>query len=104
MYENECIAAIVCKLDINKSEKKRGYIAMLAVDPRFRGRKIGTNLVRLAIEEMIRGDADEIVLETEVTNQPAMQLYEKLGFVRDKRLFRYYMNGVDAFRLKLWLN
>lgn len=32
-----------------------------------------------------------------------MKLYENLGFVRDKRLFRYYLNGVDALRLKLWL-
>jgi ribosomal protein S18 acetylase RimI-like enzyme len=32
----------------------------------------------------------------------ALRLYEQLGFVRDKRLYRYYLNGVDAFRLKLW--
>jgi hypothetical protein len=25
-----------------------------------------------------------------------------LGFIRDKRLYRYYLNGVDAFRLKLF--
>jgi len=45
----------------------------------------------------------QVVLETEVTNNAALHLYEKLGFVRDKRLFRYYLNGVDALRLKLWL-
>lgn len=45
----------------------------------------------------------QIVLETEVTNVSALNLYEKLGFVRDKRLYKYYLNGVDAFRLKLWL-
>jgi len=45
----------------------------------------------------------EVVLETEITNSAALRLYEKLGFVRDKRLFRYYLNGVDALRLKLWL-
>ena len=45
----------------------------------------------------------QVVLETEITNQPALRLYENLGFVRDKRLFRYYLNGVDALRLKLWL-
>ena len=45
----------------------------------------------------------QVVLETEVTNKGALGLYENLGFVRDKRLFRYYLNGVDALRLKLWL-
>ena len=45
----------------------------------------------------------KVVLETEITNSAALHLYEKLGFVRDKRLFRYYLNGVDALRLKLWL-
>ena len=29
-------------------------------------------------------------------------LYEGLGFVRDKRLHKYYLNGNDAFRLKVW--
>ena len=27
----------------------------------------------------------------------------ELGFARDKKLLNYYMNGNDAFRLKLWL-
>lgn len=45
----------------------------------------------------------KVVLETEITNKSALKLYENLGFVRDKRLFRYYLNGVDALRLKLWL-
>lgn len=45
----------------------------------------------------------KVVLETEITNTNALKLYENLGFVRDKRLFRYYLNGVEAFRLKLWL-
>ncbi|CAH0560190.1 unnamed protein product [Brassicogethes aeneus] len=103
MCGEKCVGAIVCKLDTHRKVIKRGYIAMLAVDKDYRKKRIGSKLVELAIEEMIRGDADEVVLETEVTNKSALQLYEKLGFVRDKRLFRYYLNGVDALRLKLWL-
>lgn len=76
---------------------------MLAVDEQHRKRKIGSNLVLKAINVMIESNADEVVLETEVTNKPALWLYENLGFVRDKRLFRYYLNGKDALRLKLWL-
>ena len=41
----------------------------------------------------------QVVLETEATNTAALRLYEKLGFVRDKRLPKYYLNGNDAFRL-----
>jgi len=103
MDENKCVGAIVCKLDIHKKVFRRGYIAMLAVDENYRKQKIGSSLVLRAIKEMAAGDADEVVLETEITNKSALQLYENLGFVRDKRLFRYYLNGVDALRLKLWL-
>jgi len=99
----ECVGAIVCKLDFHKKVVKRGYIAMLAVDSGHRKRKIGSTLVKRAIDAMIAEEADEVVLETEITNKPALRLYENLGFVRDKRLFRYYLNGVDALRLKLWL-
>lgn len=48
----------------------------------------GSNLVQRAIRAMASDDADEVVLETEITNKPALRLYENLGFVRDKRLFR----------------
>ena len=37
---------------------------------------------------MEKDNADEVVLETENTNTGALQLYQKLGFIRDKRLSR----------------
>lgn len=50
---------------------------------------------------MIERGADEVVLETEESNVPAMKLYERLGFVRSKKLHRYYLNGNSAYRLVL---
>lgn len=125
---NECIGAIVCKLDVrdkrdpvaktaNNSQEPvaesannetqqtsyKGYIAMMVVKKEYRRLKIGSKLVIKAVQAMKESNADEIVLETEVTNKPALRLYENLGFLRDKRLFRYYLNGLDALRLKLWL-
>lgn len=43
----------------------------------------------------------QVVLETEFDNSAALSLYESLGFIREKRLFRFYLNGKDAFRLVL---
>lgn len=103
MCGSSCVGAIVCKLDLHKKMVRRGYIAMLAVDQNYRRRGIGSHLVLKAIRAMVADDCDEVVLETEITNRAALHLYENLGFVRDKRLFRYYLNGVDALRLKLWL-
>ncbi|XP_019630871.1 PREDICTED: N-alpha-acetyltransferase 30-like [Branchiostoma belcheri] len=103
MSGGRCVGAIVCKLDMHKKMVRRGYIAMLAVDENYRRKSIGSTLVKKAIRAMTDDDCDEVVLETEITNKPALRLYENLGFVRDKRLFRYYLNGVDALRLKLWL-
>jgi peptide alpha-N-acetyltransferase len=76
---------------------------MLAVQEAHRGKGIATKLVHMAIEAMEKGGADEIVLETEVTNTASLKLYERLGFLRSKRLHRYYLNGNEAFRLVLYL-
>ena len=43
----------------------------------------------------------KVVLETEFDNAAALSLYESLGFIREKRLYRFYLNGKDAFRLVL---
>jgi peptide alpha-N-acetyltransferase len=76
---------------------------MLAVAAPYRGYGIATCLVQKAIDAMKIRNADEIVLETEETNIPAMRLYERLGFLRSKKLHRYYLNGNSAYRLVLLL-
>ncbi|KAI8938975.1 N-alpha-acetyltransferase 30 [Plenodomus lindquistii] len=98
------IGIIICKLEPHRSTTFRGYIAMLAVSSSHRNRGIATVLVRRAIDAMAARHADEIVLETEVTNTASLKLYERLGFLRSKRLHRYYLNGNAAFRLILYLN
>lgn len=30
-------------------------------------------------------------------------MYEKLGFFREEKMSKYYLNGGDAYRLKLWI-
>ncbi|KAK9846812.1 hypothetical protein WJX84_008589 [Apatococcus fuscideae] len=99
---SSCFATIVCKLD-QHGNFMRGYIAMLVVERPYRKLGIGSELVKRAVEEMKSNAADEVVLEAETTNHAALALYQNLGFIRDKRLHRYYLSGTDAFRLKLLL-
>ena len=68
----------------------------------MRKRGMGSKLVSLAVQGMHDNGCEEAVLEAEVTNMGALRLYESLGFVRDKRLMKYYLNGSDAYRLKVW--
>lgn len=86
---DKIIGSIVSKLDYqpkSDSKKLRGYIAMLAVDVDHRRLGLGRKLVMRTIESMRASGADEVILETEITNTAALRLYESIGFLRDKRL------------------
>ncbi|WVQ94195.1 hypothetical protein IAU59_001273 [Kwoniella sp. CBS 9459] len=97
----EPIATIICKQDSHRGKTNRGYIAMLSVDRAWRRRGIASKLAELAISKMAERGAHEVVLETEYDNAPSLALYDRLGFLREKRLHRFYSNHKDAFRLIL---
>ncbi|EDV96425.1 N-alpha-acetyltransferase 30A [Drosophila grimshawi] len=98
------VGVIVSKMEQKSSYARHGYIAMLAVEPGYRLLRIGTKLVEKTIEAMLLEHVDEIALETELSNKAALRLYESLGFIREKRMLRFYMNGVDALGLRLILS
>ncbi|GAB2250189.1 hypothetical protein Droror1_Dr00013548 [Drosera rotundifolia] len=101
-HRDRCVGTVVCKMGEHRGTF-RGYIAMLVVIKPYRGKGIATELVSRSIRVMMESGCEEVILEAEVTNKGALALYGGLGFIRAKRLFRYYLNGVDAFRLKLLL-
>ncbi|KDP41859.1 hypothetical protein JCGZ_26877 [Jatropha curcas] len=100
-HKGKCVGTVVCKMGEHRNTTFRGYIAMLVVIKPYRGRGIASELVTRSIKVMMESGCEEVTLEAEVTNKGALALYGRLGFIRAKRLFRYYLNGVDAFRLKL---
>ncbi|GAV53380.1 hypothetical protein ZYGR_0AI06640 [Zygosaccharomyces rouxii] len=95
------IGCVVCKSETHRGRRMRGYIGMLAVESGYRGQGIAKTLVTKSIEKMAKDGCDEIMLETEVENQVALNLYENMGFIRMKRMFRYYLNEGDAYKLIL---
>ncbi|TID17683.1 hypothetical protein CANINC_003952 [Pichia inconspicua] len=102
LHDEKIIGNIICKVEPHRGVRVRGYIGMLSVENEYRGLGIAKKLIEKAIILMIeKYQCDEITLETEVINEKAIRLYENFGFVRVKRLYRYYMNRHDAFRLVL---
>ena len=99
------IAATATPIQPNAKPNYTGYIGMLAVTNPHRRSGIGSALAIRAILQMKQFGCNSICLETEVTNKGAMRLYEdRLGFVREELLVKYYLNWGDAYRLRLWLD
>lgn len=81
-----------------KTILKKGHVVSIAVLEEHRGKGIGEALMRAGMESMRdKYDAKEVYLEVRVSNQPAIKLYEKLGFRIVKVLEGYYSDGEDAY-------
>jgi ribosomal protein S18 acetylase RimI-like enzyme len=61
---------------------RRGFVQRLAVAPGAEGRGLGRALVLDGLNWLRRRGVDRVVVNTQVTNGRALDLYERLGFQR----------------------
>lgn len=59
---------------------KVGEVALMAVDPSYRNKGIGTALLRKLLEEFKKAGADLVILHCPAEAVEAKKLYDKLGF------------------------
>ena len=102
--DGELQGYIMCRIE--KGWSKRGrlsparlcHVVSIAVMESYRRRGIGKALVEQAMGRGRRTyDSNEGYLEVRVSNEPAVNLYAKLGFTKVKRNYGYYLNGEDAW-------
>jgi len=78
------------------------HVVSIATREQYRRRGIAKALM---LEGMKKGaaayEATECYLEVRVGNEPAIGLYEKLGFAKTKRNYGYYLDGEDAWVMSL---
>lgn len=72
------------------------YLATIAVAPEFRGRGIGTRLIR-HVEETCRPGARHLFLCVSSFNPRAKALYDRLGFRQVGELPDYLIDGASEF-------
>lgn len=69
------------------------HITNIAVSPDFRRQKVGETLLKKIIDDCYENKAKYITLEVRVSNQPAINLYEKYGFKSLGVRKGYYQNN-----------
>ena len=72
---------------------KYGTIDEFFVKEEFRGKGIGTTLLRKAIKELEKLNPKMILVGTEKENKEAIKLYQKVGFELGKRSLWFYWNS-----------
>ena len=101
------VGYIMCKTEYGFSNfkklgfVKKGHVVSIAVLHEYRGKGIGKVLVEEAINGVKSKKCDELYLEVRCSNNEAVKLYEKLGFVIKQRLKTYYRDGEDAYLMAL---
>jgi [ribosomal protein S18]-alanine N-acetyltransferase len=72
------------------------HVTTLAVLPRYRRRGLGGRLLRFLMDLALHLGATRMTLEVRISNQEAMDLYKKFGFVQRGMRKQYYQDE-DAY-------
>lgn len=77
---------------------KQCHVVSIAVKEPYRRRGIASELMTVVMERAKENyGANECFLEVRLSNDAAINLYEKLGFSKVKRNYGYYIDGEDAW-------
>jgi ribosomal protein S18 acetylase RimI-like enzyme len=63
----------------------KGLISNVGVNPLYRGKGIGRQIVLFGLDQLRKSGCNEAYLRVHVDNSPAIRLYESLGFVKSER-------------------
>lgn len=74
--DNNYIAYCISSID----EKGKGEIESLCVNPQYRGKGVGSVLMKKSLTWLEENKAENITILVAVGNEKALSFYEKLGF------------------------
>lgn len=76
---NKAIGFVLCRGGLSSKTKKIGVIDLIAVDPAHKGKGLGRELVKAAVEFYAKRKLD-LIVGTQAKNIPSVNLYIKTGF------------------------
>lgn len=78
-----------------------GRLYSIALHPKTRGQGLGETLARAIIHHLRAERCTRIYLEVRTTNEPAINLYRRLGFNIVRTMPDYYNIDVHAYSMRL---
>jgi ribosomal-protein-alanine N-acetyltransferase len=79
---------------LTRAAADEAEILSIAVDKRAQGRGLGRKLLQRNLQRLAGLGVREVFLEVGAENEPALRLYEQMGFVPVGRRERYYGSDV----------
>lgn len=76
---------------------EQAQVANIGVHREYRQKGIGTFLIQYMQNIAIENECENLTLEVRVSNEKAIRLYEKTGFITVATRHRYYSDGEDAY-------
>lgn len=91
-----------CYIDISFLGLNNVRLGDMMIKEKYRGRSVGSKLIEEVIAYARNNNVKKIWLWTQEELKPAIQLYEKMGFVLEARLIKQFC-GKDALQFGLVL-
>ncbi len=73
------------------------HLIQIAIEKEFRGKGLSKVLLEKSFFEINKQSIKTIQLEVSVTNEIAINLYQKMGFTTSRSIAKFYSNGEDAY-------
>jgi ribosomal-protein-alanine N-acetyltransferase len=97
------VGYIMCRIEYGFSHVRRlglahkGHIISVAVLEEHRGKGLGSELISLAQEGMMKKSCTESYLEVRVSNEEGIRLYKRMSYEVVGKLDSYYRDGEAAY-------
>lgn len=82
-------------------DNKLAYLSDYAIAEEARGQSIGTQFLKMVLEDVKDQGFERVQLTVDPDNDPAVALYEGLGFKKDRFIENLYGPGEDRYIMDL---
>jgi [ribosomal protein S18]-alanine N-acetyltransferase len=88
---------------ITRTDWRGAELESIAVATLYRGRGAAQALLNATVARLRSQGAGALRLMVGMANEPALRFYQRFGFIRVRKVKRYYGPGRDAWRMRMKL-